>query len=279
MIPLLKALWKPLLILLILFIVIYTLFRVHVLLGVGVILLLIGLALYTSRSNIYAFRGNRAFMNKETEQALQWYQKATRCKPCPDKHKIAYGYLLMRSGERSQAEEVFSKLLQQSSNRETLMQAKCNLATCYWLQGKKDEAVALLEEVFEQYKNTLVYGNLGFLKILHGDLNEALAINQEAYSYNSDDITIMDNLALNYYLLDEIDKAHEIYQKLIPKSPRYAEPYYYYALTLNDRGEHEAAVEQINQALEKDISFLSPLTREELEQEAARLKPAESFNA
>ncbi|MDF2670180.1 MAG: hypothetical protein K0R67_2486 [Paenibacillus sp.] len=232
---------------------------------------MIGAALYVSRSNLYASQGNKAFNNKDTEKALLWYQKASRCKPCPDKHKIALGYLLMKSGERSQAETVFKKLVQ-SNNRDTRMQAQCNLATCYWLQGQKDEAVALLQEVFEQYKNTLVYGNLGYLKILHGDLEEALAINQEAYSYNNDDITIMDNLAMNYYLLDDIDKAHEIFQKLIPKSPQYAEPYYYYALTLNNRGEHEAAVEQINIALEKDISFLSPLTRDQLEQEAARLK-------
>jgi tetratricopeptide (TPR) repeat protein len=274
-----KALVKPLLVIVGLLIVIIIAFKVHILLGFGLILLLIGGAVYTSRSSLYALRGSRAFANGNTEQALVWYKKAYASKPCPDKHQIGYGYLLMRSGDPLQAEHVFLYLLQTSKSRDTRVQTQCNLATAYWLQGKKDEGLALLEEVFEHYKNTLVYGNLGYFKILHGNfLEDALAFNLEAYSYNADDHTILDNVALNYYLLGQTEQAEEMYRKLMHKSPKFAEPYYYYSLTLKQQGKTEAAIEQINLALEKKLSFVTPLTHDQIEQEALQLKASVRIN-
>jgi Flp pilus assembly protein TadD len=266
-----KAFIKPLLIIVGLLIVIIIAFNVHKLLGFAVILLLIGIMLYTSRASLYALRGSRAFAKGELKQALVWYKKAFTSKPCPDKHRVGYGYLLMRSGDLKQAEQVLKQLLQATKTRDTRVQTQCNLATCYWLQGKKSEGLALLEEVFEQYKNTLVYGNLGYFKLLHGDLDEALAFNLEAYSYNADDQTILDNVALNYHLLGQTDQAEEMFQKLMLKSPKYAEPYYYYSQTLQQLGKTELAIEQINLALKKDLSFVTPITREQIEQEAGQL--------
>ena len=266
-----KALIKPLLLIIALIIVIIIAFNIHVLVGWGLILVLVGTMLFTSRASIYALIGSRAFAKGELKKALVWYRKAYASKPCPDKQRIGYGYLLMRSGEPAQAEQVLEQLVKLSRNRETRVQAQCNLATAYWLQGKKSEGLALLEEVFDDYKNTLVYGNLGYFKILHGDLNEALAFNLEAYTYNEGDLTILDNLALNYHLLGQIDEAEQLFQKLMLKTPKYAEPYYYYCQNLQQQGKTEAAIEQINLALKKDLSFVTPITRDQIEQEAEEL--------
>jgi Flp pilus assembly protein TadD len=266
-----KALIKPLLIIIALIVVMVAAFRVHILLGFGLILLLLGIMAYTSRASLYALRGTRAFAKDDFAQALVWYRKAYESKPCPDKHRIGYAYLLMRVGDSKQAEQVLKHILKSAKSRDTRVQAECNLATAYWLQGKKDEGIALLAEVFEQYKNTLVYGNLGYFKILHGDLNEALAFNLEAYAYNADDKTIIDNVALTYYLLGRFDQAEEIFKKLMLQPPKYAEPYYYYALTLKQQGKVEEAGEQIRLAQGKDLAFVTPLTREQIEQEAQQL--------
>ncbi|NHN30884.1 tetratricopeptide repeat protein [Paenibacillus agricola] len=270
-----KALIKPLLLIIALIIVIIIAFNLHVLAGWGLILVLVGVMLFTSRSSIYALIGSRAFAKGEMQKALVWYKKAFTSKPCPDKHRIGYGYLLMRSGDPVQAEQVLGQLIKATKSRDTRVQAQCNLATAYWLQGKKSEGLILLEQVFEEYKNTLVYGNLGYFKILHGDLNEALAFNLEAYTYNEGDLTILDNLALNYHLLGQADEAQPLFEKLMLKTPKYAEPYYYYSQNLQQQGKREEAIEQINVALKKELSFVTPITRSQIEQEAEELNKEE----
>jgi tetratricopeptide (TPR) repeat protein len=267
-----NGLLKPLIIIVLIVVGMIFAFNIHVLLGISLIILLIVYMLYSSRSNFYAVRGSAYFVKDDLETALDYYKKAYESKPCPEKHQVGYAYLLLRAGDLEQAEDILQKLQQRSASRENLVQIHCNLATLYWLQGKREQGLALLEEVFVEYKNTLVYGNLGYFKILNGDLYEALKFNLEAYSYNSDDHTIMDNLALNYYLLGKTAQAEELFHKLMTKSPKYAEPYYYYALTLKNQGKTEEALEQMKIALKKKISFISPITLEHIEHEAAQLE-------
>ncbi|SFL31748.1 Tetratricopeptide repeat-containing protein [Paenibacillus sp. 1_12] len=271
-----KALIKPLLVIVGIIIIVIIAFNISIWIGFGLIAAIFVFTVYTSRANLYALRGSRAFAKGETPQALDWYKKASNSKPCPDKHRIGYGYLLMRSGDPKQAEQVFKPLLKATKSRDTLVQAQSNLATAYWLQGKRDEAIALLTDVLKEYKNTLVYGNLGYFKILHGDLEEALTFNLEASTYNADDLTIQDNIALNYYELGQWVLAEETYQKLMLKAPKYAEPYYYYAQTLRQLGKTNEAIEQINLAATKTLSFVTPLTKEQIEQDALRLRARET---
>ncbi|WP_079908771.1 lipopolysaccharide assembly protein LapB [Paenibacillus sp. 32352] len=250
-------------------------FRLHTLLGWGLVIVLAGAMVYVSRSSYYAIRGSSAFAADQFEQALAWYRKAYNSKPCPENHQIGYAYMLMRTGESVQAEAVLQKLLGRTGNHEIKMQASCNLATAYWLQGKRDEAVKELEDVFEQYKNTLIYGNLGYFKLMHGDLRESLEFNLAAYEFNSDDKTILDNCALNYYMLGQMTEAEALFEKLMSKSPKRAEPYYYYALTLKKLGKNEEAAEQMKQALSKDLSFLTTVTRSEIAEAAKEMNVEE----
>jgi Flp pilus assembly protein TadD len=246
-------------------------FKTHYLLGIALVLLLIGFSLFRARANYYAIRGTGLFNKGEFEQSLIWFEKAYESKPCPEAHQIGYGYILMRTGNAKQAEQVLKQIQNRTNNKDNRIQAQCNLATSYWLQGKNEECLALLEEVFEQYKNSLVYGNLGYFKLLNGDIEAALTFNLEAYAYNADDKTIHDNLAYNYYLLGQMDQAEELFALLIPKAPKFADPHYFYALTLEKQGKLNTAAEQIQIALNKDIAFITPITRDEIEQAALRL--------
>jgi Flp pilus assembly protein TadD len=266
-----KVLINVLSIVIILVIALIFAFRTHYLLGIALILLLLGYVIFRARANYYALRGTGMFNKGDYEQALVWFKKAYDSKPCPEAHQIGYGYILMRSGNAKQAEPILKQIQHKTKNKDNLIQAQCNLATSYWLQGRKEECLSLLEEVFEQYKNSLVYGNLGYFKLLNGDFEAALAFNLEAYAYNSDDKTIIDNLAYNYYLLGQMEQAEEIFAQLVPKSPKFADPHYFYALTLEKQGKFEAAIEQIQLALSKDAAFITPITRAEIEQVALRL--------
>jgi tetratricopeptide (TPR) repeat protein len=152
-----------------------------------------------------------------------------------------------------------------------MMLLKSNIALVQWKKGQLDDAVATLEEVFAGFKNTAVYGSLGYLLILKGDLEKALEFNREAYDYNNQNAVIVDNLGQNYYLMGEYDSAGEVYEKLLAGKPDFPEPYYNYGLVLAATGCRERALELFRKALEQKFSFLSAITREEVEHAIRKL--------
>ncbi|TXK76700.1 M48 family metallopeptidase [Paenibacillus sp. N3.4] len=258
--PILKSLLKNILVLAVILIG----FKMNWLLGTAIIVVMVGYFVYTNRSALYAQRGNVAYMKGDRDQALMLMEKAYRSKAMLPKHQIGYGYLLMKTGDLSKAENVIDEVLHKTKAKDMLMQAKLNLATVYWLQNKRDEAYSILEEISQEVKNTLVYGNFGYFQILRGDLEAALVYNLEAYAFNDSDLTIMDNLAQNYYLLGRLHEADEMYSKVMAKTPKHADSYYYYALTLEQLGRKQEAREQIEKALEKELALITPLTREDI---------------
>lgn len=249
-------------------------FRTHWAIGTGLVLLLIGLGLFLSRSTIYAQLGNRAYMQGDTEKALQLLEKMYGMKSADPQHLVGYGYLLLRDKQLEKAEKVLSEALAAARTQETRMKAKVNLATANWLSGRKDEAIALLEEVHAGYKNTLVYANLGYFKLLHASPEEALAYNEEAHDYNDSDMTIMDNLAQTYYVLGRYEEAADMYAKVMEKTPKHADSYYYYALTLQKLGRLEEAREQAGTAAQKEPALVTTLTKADLEQLSVTLGAA-----
>jgi tetratricopeptide (TPR) repeat protein len=259
--PIVKSILK---IIIVLAVIIFG-FKVNWMLGVAAIVIILGYFVYVNRSAMYAQRGNLAYMKGNREQALIWMEKAYRSKAMLPKHQVGYGYLLMKTGDLSTAEKMFEDVLRTTNVADARIQARLNLATVYWLQNKRDESLSVLQEIALEVKNTLVYGNYGYFQILHGDLETALAYNLEAYDYNDNDLTIIDNLAQNYYLLGRLAEADEIYTKVMAKTPKHAESYYFYAKTLQALGRTQEAREQIEKSLEKELALITPLTKEDIE--------------
>lgn len=265
--PILKSVLKIIVVL----IVIVMGFKVNWLAGLAAIVVILGYFVYVNRSALYAQRGNLAYMKGDREQALIWMEKAYRSKAILPKHQIGYGYLLMKTGDLSKAEHMFEEVLLTTNATDMRMQARLNVATVYWLQNKRDEAFSILQELAQEVKNTLVYGNYGYFQILRGDLEAALTYNLEAYAYNDNDLTIMDNLAQNYYMLGRLDEADEMYTKVIAKTPKHAESYYFYAQTLHKLGRTQAAREQLETALGKELALVTPLATRDIELFASQL--------
>ncbi|MEF3304578.1 tetratricopeptide repeat protein [Paenibacillus sp. GYB003] len=266
---------KPLILVVLIAAVLVIAFRTHWALGLGaVVVLAAGLAL-ANRPAIYAQRGNAAYAKGDTTEALAWLEKAYRTKRMHPLQQVGYGYLLLKTGEPERAEAVLQQVASTAKNREAIMQARINLSTALWLRGRREEALGLLEDVFGEFKNTTVYGNLGYFKLLGGDLEEALAFNLEAYAYNDDDMTIADNLAQTYYMLDRLEEAEDIYAKVIVKSPKHADSYYYYARTLQRLGRTGEAREQAERARDKELALVTTLTRDDVERLARELGASE----
>ncbi|WP_243467131.1 tetratricopeptide repeat protein [Acetivibrio straminisolvens] len=199
------------------------------------------------------------------DKAISWLEKACRIAKSKPAVKILYGYLLLKKGKLEEAEKVFEELLNSGIDNNSMLQAKSNYALVLWKKGKLKDAVKMLEDVFSNYKNTTIYGSLGYLLILDGDVNKALNFNKEAYEYNSSDAVILDNLGYTYYKIGNIKKAEEIYQKLIGLNPSFPEAYYNYSCVLKDLGRMEKALEMATKAKSYKLSYLSNLKEQELD--------------
>ncbi|WP_280538439.1 tetratricopeptide repeat protein, partial [Clostridium perfringens] len=109
-----------------------------------------------------------------------------------------------------------------------------------------------------------VYETLGYFLILDKRYEEALEYNLLAYEYDKDNKVIMDNLAQSYYFTGNIEKAKEVYTKLLDEDPGIPEPYYYYGLILRDEGDTKGALESFDKALTKRESYLSALNKDKI---------------
>ncbi|MCI3922996.1 tetratricopeptide repeat protein [Paenibacillus sp. TRM 82003] len=239
-------------------------FRLHWAIGTAMVLALLAYGVVSNRSTIYAFCGNIAYMKGDSVKALSLLEKAHAAKSAMPQHMIGYAYLLMKTGDPARGEQILNEVLPGLREGEAQMQARVNLATAHWLLGRPEEAVQTLEAVHEDYKNTIVYGNLGYFRLLRGEVEEVLAFNEEAYEYNDNDLTILDNLALNYYRLGRYEEAAEMYVKVMAKTPKHAESYYYYALTLEKLDRGEEAREQARIAADKPLALVTDVTAEDL---------------
>ena len=159
------------------------------------------------------------------------------------------------------------------AKKDVKVQVKQNYALLLWKEGNLTEAIKVTEEIIKDYKNTVVYGNLGYFYILAGMKEKALELNLEAYDFASDDAVICDNLAYSYYMNDDNDKAEEIYISMHggKNPPAFPECYYNYGLVVLKKGDKEKAKELFEKALLQKFSYLSDLDKQTVEKAIAEL--------
>lgn len=260
--------------------VIIILFIINPYLGIiGIALYIAGLVLYNMTS-IYCIRGRSEYSKGNLKEAARWYEKAAKSKRASNMVIVNYGFILFKTGKLEEAEKIFLSAVKNSKNKDETNMAKANLALVSWKKGNLDEAISMLKEVISEYKTTSIYGTLGYLAIEKGDLDEALKINLEAYDYNPDNTVIQDNLAHLYHLRGEMDKAGELFEKLMGNNPHFPEAYYDYGQYLEDCGKANEAAEMYQKALSCEFNFNSTVTRERIRERYEKLtgRTAENTN-
>lgn len=253
-------------------IIIIAAFSLNIFAGLLALAVIILTAAFLSRAYLFALLGSRAYTSGHTSKALNFYKRAYSTRRCKPVVVISYAYLLLKAGKTEDAGKILNTLANSGLNLDDKMNAKSNLALVAWKKGNIDEALEILEEVYKTYKNTTVYGSLGYMLILKGDLERALAFNLEAYEYNNNNNVIQDNLGQTYFLRGEYDKAEEIYASLMSTNPGVPGINYNYGLLLASTGRHEKALEYMKKALSLDINPLSGVTEEEIRNKIQQLE-------
>lgn len=225
------------------------------------------------KATLYTFKANITFNKGDARGSLEWLEKAYATGGAKTEIVNTYAYLLLKSGDLDKSVKLFSELLSTPNLPEKQrLQIKSSYALALWKKGDLDSAIKMLEDVITNYKTTNIYGSLGYLYILKGDLEKALKFNLEAYDYNRTANVILDNLGQTYCLMGDYAKSEEIYNTLIASNPTFPEAYYDYALLLEKLGRKEEAVQNIEKALQYKTSYLSDLTKEQIEEKLDGLR-------
>lgn len=232
-------------------------------LGLLAIVAALGYIFYSRLPDIYMAIAKLNYQ-KDNEKALKYMEKAYKTMRLAPEHMIHYAYISLREGRLERSERLINAVLAYKRSPEVRYSAKTNQALLLWKQGKLDEAIETLWEVYENYKTTVVYGNLGYFLILAGDYEKALEFNLEAYDYNSTNEVILDNLAQNYYYLGDYENSEKYFNELMELEPKFPVPYFDYAKTLYALGKKQEAVDALNKALEYNFTFLSAVTKEDV---------------
>lgn len=218
-----------------------------------------------SYPNILYYMANIKYSQNKLQQANKYFDRVNTCFYSPIKLRISYVYFLLIQGQVDKAEGIVKSILNKHMNDNDKIDFSLNYSLVMWKKNDLNKAIDILEKAYINNKSTLIYQNLGYFLILKGDYNKALEFNLEAIDYNDSNLGIMDNLAQTYYYLGDYNKAIALFNEVILKKPTFANPYYYYALTLIKTNNNEKAVEILKQGLDCKFTFLSIITKEDLE--------------
>lgn len=235
--------------------------------GIIVSVLALGFVIYKAIPTVYAFLGNSAYNKDDEEKALAFYDKAVSTGRSGAAIAITYVLMLMRTGKMDKALSVVNNII---ADRKTKLQekytAKQYRSLIYFKQGDKEEALQDAYEIFEECKNTTMYGLLGYLKLACDEpIPETLDFCKEAYDYNDEDRDIVDNLVLAYYKNGEYDKAEELASDLVEMSPKFVEAYYHSALIATAKGDNTKAKELLEHIGECTRTALTTVSEEEID--------------
>ncbi|SHJ97936.1 Tetratricopeptide repeat-containing protein [Clostridium cavendishii DSM 21758] len=233
---------------------------------------------YEYRSTIIAFIANTKYHGGRIQKALNYYRYAATIKNSNPKYITIYVYLELKCGSYEKAEEILNKILtERTFTGEDLFSVQMNKALIEWKKGELDNCIEILENIYNQdFKNRTLLETLGYMLIIKGDLQKALEFNTEALNFSDENVIISANLGEIYYKLGEKEKAEEILLPLAEQNLTFAEPYYYLALILNEKGEKENAIDLLNTALNLPESILTNLTTDQISE---TLENIEALNA
>jgi tetratricopeptide (TPR) repeat protein len=243
-------------------------YKFNIWLGLGVTAILLAIGIYSFIPSFYELKGNKAYQIGDFKQSKDWYKKAYDTNRAKISTKISYAYILMRTGDMEEAENVLNIIIRtkgvKPEQKKNARQQRCMV---YYKQGRLEEALEEAYEIFDNgnYKNTTLYGMLGYFKYLHDSPQEALEFCLEAYEYNSDDRDIMDNLSLCYYKLGEYEKAKEISDKIISANPQFVEAYYHGAQIAVKCGNYDTAKKYLDKIPDCRWSNMTTVTHEEVD--------------
>lgn len=240
--------------------------------AVGVSAAVILVVVFWQWPNILSYKGQSEYAKGNNNKALTLLKKAHESSRARSANSNTYAYILLRVGQSDEASKVLNYvLLNPKLKKEEKLQTKQILSLVRYKQGDISDALRLMEEVFEGYKNTSVYGALGYYKILSKspDMDE---FNREAYEYNKDDKVIIDNMVILSMMHGDNEKARELSDKSIDAGNKGVEIYYHAGQAYLALGDANKALELFKKAQSCTRSFMTTVSEKEISEAIAGIE-------
>ncbi len=239
------------------------------------VVLAIVISIFLNLPMLYMFSANSAYKKGKYKDALDKYKKAYKTKRLSPDMEIFCGYIFLKEGDKEACEEVFNRVSERKLSDRQKDSFDTNRALLLWKKGQIDDAVALLQSVWERSESITVAGSLGALMLIQakntGDYKKALEFcekTNEKYTYEK---TIMANLGEAYYCIGDNDRALEVFSELMDCGSSAPAPFYYYGLALLKAGKKDEAEEMFNRSLRQRFSALSTVSRKTVKEKLAQI--------
>ena len=239
------------------------------------VVLAIVISIFLNLPMLYMFSANSAYKKGKYKDALVKYKKAYKTKRLSPDMEIFCGYIFLKEGDKEACEEVFNRVSERKLSDRQKDSLDTNRALLLWKKGQIDDAVALLQSVWEHSESITVAGSLGALMLIQakntGEYKKALEFcekTNEKYTYEK---TIMANLGEAYYCIGDNDRALEVFSELMDCGSSAPAPFYYYGLALLKAGKKDEAEEMFNRSLRQRFSALSTVSRKTVKEKLAQI--------
>lgn len=238
--------------------------RVHILLGVAVIIAFLAIIVYMRYTSICILIAQRCYTKGNIDQAFVWFERAYK-HGMTNHQKTDYAYYLMRNGKLEESEAIYNRMLGFKLPAQDRYHAKSCYAILLWKQGHIDRAIEELEEIFPYYRTSNVYGTLGYMYILKEDWARAEEFNREAYDYNNENTVILDNMVILCYRLNRPEEAEKYADELLAQNPTFAEGLYDIALVKHALKKDGEALSALKTALDITPTFMTTVKPDKLQ--------------
>ncbi|MCK5759159.1 MAG: tetratricopeptide repeat protein [Clostridiales bacterium] len=207
----------------------------------------------------------------KTNKALRHIYKAYQTKNSSIHTALAFVYMLLKAGKYDKAGEIIAEVEELEMSEYEKHQLDTNKALYLWKKNKISESLELYEKLIDDGKSTVLYGSYGYIITLDNNIAKALEVNEAAYKYNSNDKAIMDNMGLTYTLIGDYDKAFDIYEKLLARTPNFPEAYYNAAELMRQMKDYDTGVRYIKKCMTKPFNGLSTITEKDAQKKLDQL--------
>jgi tetratricopeptide (TPR) repeat protein len=215
-------------------------------------------------ASLKAQSASKKYQSGDTEGAKKLFEEAFSMGLKDPRYILSYSVLLLRSGEYLKARELLvanqnNPLLNGESKRQLFM----NYSVCVYKLGELDKAIRILEGQHLKEPTGMIYQTLGYLYVVAGDKEKALAFNQEALEYDDEDPITLDNLGQTYYrLTDDKETAKQYFLKALEHKPGQIDTLYFLSQYDIAEGNTAAAVEKLQLAMGGRFSPLNYASKE-----------------
>ena len=212
-------------------------------------------------------------------EALRLYDESDRLGNTASNIIQAHALLLLREGQTPRAKALLEKMSRNKGlSEDEWFQLRIQYSICLWMEGELDKAMATMGRAAAYKLNGSVYSTYGMYWVdkakRDGDIQAALAFNNQALDYDDEDAATLDNMGQLYLIMAEAEPEHaaehrarakDFFEKAHEIKPRQITTLYYLALMCHEDGDDARARELLSVRDTLYISAICPVKREDID--------------